>query len=122
MSLLLFKQLTNTILQHCPCLTIIFCLCSTKPRTKSAVKAKTRIDNVAVADDELFLTELKKKDFSIGHTVSNIEQRLMETDDQSTFRSDHDDVLPTPAGKKMQLQSTYPLHHHNYTTVAHNKQ
>ena len=70
----------------------------TRTRTKSATKAKTRIDNVAVPDDELFLNELNKKDFSIGHTVSNIEQRLMETDDQSTFRSYHDDVLPNPAG------------------------
>ena len=83
---------------------MVFCLCSTKPRTKSAAKAKTRSDNVAVADDDLFLTELKKKDYSIGHTVSNIEQRLMETDDQSTFRSDHDDVLPTPAGTEMKLE------------------
>ncbi len=38
-------------------------------------------------------------EFSLNLAVTEIEQRMLETDSQSTFRSDHDDVLPTPAGQ-----------------------
>ncbi len=62
-----------------------------KPGKKSGVKSKAAGDNVALVENDL-------QSFSISHAISDIEQRVMDTDDQSTFRSEHDDVLPTPAG------------------------